>query len=144
MRQMQRKLVRILATKMVYNLISPHFGALWEAAVKSAKYLSIRTLENSSLTYEGLQTMAIEIEAILNSRPISPMSNDTNNIGALTPRHFLIGEPLRAQIDTQSKPTNLKLETRWKLDSRLKHEIWKRWPRDYLNELQYRNKWREQ
>lgn len=122
---------------------APHFGGLWEAAVKSAKYLLIRTLGNASLTYEELETIVVEVEAILNSRPISPMSNDPNDIGALTPGHFLIGEPLTAQIDAQTKPTNLKLETRWKLVSRLKHEFWNRWSRDYLNELQYRNKWRE-
>lgn len=123
---------------------APHFGGLWEAAVKSAKYLLVRTLGNASLTYEELETIVVEIEAILNSRPISPMSNDANDIGALTPGHFLIGEPLTSQIDAQARSTNLKLETRWKLVSHLKHEFWKRWSRDYLNELQYRHKWREQ
>lgn len=122
---------------------APHFGGLWEAAVKSAKHLLVRSLGNASLTYEELETLVIEIEAILNSRPISPMSNDSNDIAALTPGHFLIGEPLTAQIDAQAKSTNTSLATRWKLVSRLKHEFWSRWSRDYLNELQYRNKWQE-
>lgn len=122
---------------------APHFGGLWEAAVKSAKHLLVRSLGNSSLTYEELETLIIEIEAILNSRPISPMSNDPNDIAALTPGHFLIGEPLTAQIDAQAQPTKTSLQTRWKLVSHLKHEFWNRWSRDYLNELQYRNKWQE-
>lgn len=122
---------------------APHFGGLWEAAVKSAKYLLTRTVGNASLTYEELETIVIEIEAILNSRPISPMSNDPNDISALTPGHFLIGEPLTAQIDAQARPEKVTLETRWNLVSRIKHEFWKRWSRDYLNELQCRTKWRE-
>lgn len=60
---------------------------------------------------------------MINSRPISPLSNDANDIGALTPEHFLIGEPLTGQIDAQAKFTNLKLETQWKLVSYLKHEF---------------------
>lgn len=122
---------------------APHFGGLWEAAVKSAKHLLIRSLANASLTYEELETLIIEIEAILNSRPISPLSNDPNDIGALTPGHFLIGEPLTAQIDAVAKPTTASLATRWKLVSMLKHNFWGRWSRDYLNELQYRHKWKE-
>lgn len=104
----------------------------------------MRSLGNASLTYEELETLVIEIEAILNSRPISPMSNDPNDIAALTPGHFLIGEPLTAQIDAHAKTTKIGIETRWKLVSQLKHEFWIRWSRDYLNELQYRNKWQEQ
>lgn len=98
-------------------------------------------MANASLTNEERETLIIEIEAILNSRPISPMSNNPNDIGQLTPGHFLIGEPLTAQIDAEAKPSNIKLETRWKLVSQLKHDFWNRWSCDYLNELQYRNKW---
>ena len=64
--------------------------------------------------------------------------------GALTPGHFLIGEPLTAQVDAKAKPAVSSLATIWKLVSQLKHQFWSRWSRDYLNELQYRNKWQEQ
>lgn len=100
----------------------------------------MRNLKNA---YEELETLVIVIDSILNYRTLSPMSTDPNDIAALTPGHFLIGEPFTAQIDAQVKSTNSSLETRWKLVSRLKHAFGSRWLRDHLNELQYRNRRRE-
>ncbi|XP_037931721.1 uncharacterized protein LOC119666512 [Teleopsis dalmanni] len=123
---------------------TPHFGGLWEAAVKSAKHLLVRSVATESLTYEELETVVIEIEAILNSRPITPMSNDPNDFEALTPGHFLIGEALTAPASTTTTNLKTSLLTRWKLVSHIKHEFWRRWNSEYLNELQYRRKWREE
>lgn len=121
---------------------APHFGGLWEAAVKSAKHLLLRTTSTASLTHEELETVVIEVEAILNSRPLTPVSSDAHDLTALTPGHFLIGEPLTAQIDTRANQPTSSLATRWKLVSQLKHVFWNRWSKEYLSELQQRHKWR--
>ena len=120
---------------------TPHFGGLWEAAVKSAKGHLTKALSNTKLTYEELATAMVEIEAILNSRPISPLSSDPSDFEALTPGHFLIGAPLRSlpERDVLSKEVN-NLEY-WARISAVKQSFWKRWSHDYLNELQTRNKW---
>lgn len=73
---------------------APHFGGKWEAAVKSTKFHLRRTIGDSILTYEELSTLLVQIEAILNSRPLCPLSNDGDDYAALTPGHFLIGEAL--------------------------------------------------
>ena len=57
----------------------PHFGGLWEAGVKSFKHDLIRVKRNVHFTLREFQTLAIKIEAILNSRPISALSNDPND-----------------------------------------------------------------
>lgn len=43
------------------------------------------------LTLEEYYTLLVEIKAVLNSRPLIPISSDPNNLSALTPSHFLIG-----------------------------------------------------
>ena len=73
---------------------SPHFGGLWEAAVKSAKYHLRRVIGDHTLTYEETATLLCQVEACLNSRPLTPMSDDPSDLTSLTPGHFLVGEPL--------------------------------------------------
>ncbi|XP_033239881.1 uncharacterized protein [Drosophila pseudoobscura] len=76
--------------------LAPYFGGLWEAAVKSAKGLLNRTLANTRFTFEELSTVVVEIESILNSRPLSPLSSDPNDYSTLTAGHLLVGESLRS------------------------------------------------
>lgn len=52
------------------------------------------------LTFEDLQTIFTQIEAILNSRPLMPLTNDVNDLSALTPGHFLVGHSLNLIPDT--------------------------------------------
>ncbi|XP_065365522.1 uncharacterized protein LOC135958548 [Calliphora vicina] len=120
---------------------APHFGGLWEAAVKSAKGHLTRTLDNTRLTYEELATAMIDIEAILNSRPISPLSSDPSDFEALTPGHFLIGAPLRSLPERDVPPIEINKLEYWARISAIKQHFWKKWSHDYINELQTRNKW---
>jgi len=72
----------------------PHFVGLLEAAVKSMKYHLRRTLRSQVATYEVLWKFLAYIEARLNSRNLCALSDDHFNQTDLSPRHFLIGEPL--------------------------------------------------
>ncbi|XP_055633490.1 uncharacterized protein LOC129773857 [Toxorhynchites rutilus septentrionalis] len=123
---------------------SPHMGGLWEAAIKSAKrYLKIIT-GNAKLTFEEFSTLLADIEAILNSRPISPASSDPNDLQPLTPAHFIIGRPLTAPNHSEYIPTADKsYEVRYKYLHELRKHFWDRWSREYLPELQRKNKWHQ-
>ncbi|XP_025995530.1 uncharacterized protein LOC113004978 [Solenopsis invicta] len=73
---------------------SPHQGGIWEAAVRSMKLHLKRTIGEACLTVAEMTTFLVQAEAILNSRPLTPLSDDPNDMRALTPGHFLIGEHL--------------------------------------------------
>ncbi|KAH8272644.1 hypothetical protein KR044_008484, partial [Drosophila immigrans] len=55
---------------------APHMGGLWEAGVKSFKTLFYKATSTTSYTFEELATLLSRVESCLNSRPISPMSED--------------------------------------------------------------------
>ena len=89
---------------------APHFGGLWEAAVKSSKYHLKRIVGSQLLTFEELSTICCNVESFLNSRPLGPVtSHDLDGICPLTPLHFLIGRAARAYPKERMKhqPTTL-------------------------------------
>ena len=64
-----------------------------EAAVKSFKQHVKRVLKDQKLTYEQINTLLIEIEAILNSRPLHAFLADPNGPLAITPVHLITDRP---------------------------------------------------
>lgn len=120
---------------------APHFGGLWEAGVKSVKSHLKRVVGLQCLTYEELLTVLTQIEAVLNSRPLCPMSDNPNDVSVLTPGHFLTLEPLNAPPEPDLTPLNVGRLNRWQLVQRLQQEFWRRWHTEYLHTLQQRGKW---
>ena len=59
---------------------APHFGGLWEAAVKSMKTHLKKVVGNVKLTNEEMSTLLVQIEACLNSRPLVSIPNDDDRI----------------------------------------------------------------
>ncbi|GFX79309.1 uncharacterized protein TNCV_696211 [Trichonephila clavipes] len=120
---------------------SPNWGGLWEANIKSLKYHFKRVAGNSKFSYEELLTLITQIEAILNSRPLTPLSFDVDDLEVLTPAHFLIERTITAIVE----PSLLQCESNrlnvWQRITKSVQTIWKRWRISYLNSLQQRKKW---
>lgn len=53
---------------------APHMGGLWESAVKSFKAHLKKIAIPHKFTFEEFITLLVRIEAVLKSRPISPLS----------------------------------------------------------------------
>lgn len=119
---------------------APNFGGLWEAGVKSIKGHLKRVIGESCLTFEEFNTLLTQVEACVNSRPLTLMSSNDDEL-PLTPGHFLIGEapiaiPEERVVDAQPQYLN-----RWQKVQRMVQSLWRRWQSEYLTMLQHRYKW---
>ncbi len=121
---------------------APHFGGIWEAAVKSVKTYLRKTVGSYVLSVEEAITILVEIEATMNSRPLCPMDTmPDDGVEALTPAHFLVGRSLRALPAPTSTDMVITASKRWNLCQKLSADFWDRWSKEYLQLLQKRNKW---
>lgn len=135
----------LLESRVTWHFIpprSPNFGGLWESAVKSMKYHLIRTVGEHRLTYENLYTVLTQIEAVLNSRPLCPLSSDPNDLNALTPGHFLVGRELISTPDRDFTDLPTTKLSKYQEIQKMIQSFWKRWSNEYLHNLQQRNKWK--
>ena len=115
-------------TKWKFNPLSaPHFGRKWEAAVKSVKFHLKHTIGDTLLTFEELSTLLSQIEVILNSRQLEPLSEDPDDLTALTPGHFLIGEAQTTVPESSLDEGNLSRLSRWQLIQQKLQSFWKHW-----------------
>ncbi|XP_078051856.1 uncharacterized protein LOC144478005, partial [Augochlora pura] len=120
---------------------APHFGGLWESAVKSAKYHLKRVIGETRLTFEELYTILTQVESCMNSRPLCPLTDDPSDLTPLTPNHFLIGGTMAALPDVDLRdiqPTRL---IRYQHIQFMLQHFWSRWQKEYLHQLQQRYKW---
>ncbi|XP_025267604.1 uncharacterized protein LOC105248410 [Camponotus floridanus] len=120
---------------------APHFGGLWEAAVKSTKHHLRRVIGEATLTFEEMSTLLAQIEACLNSRPLQALSDDPDDLSALTPGHLLIGAPLLAIPEPSSAERSPSMLSRWQLLQRMRDHFWQRWSQEYIHALAPRPKW---
>lgn len=120
---------------------APHFGGIWERAVQSFKYHLTRVVGNSTLTHTLFASLVTRIEAILNSRPLSPLSSDPNELASLTPAHFLIGRPLTSFPEPDLVPTPPNRLTHFLQIQAMTQHFWRAWHLEYLQQLHPRGKW---
>lgn len=121
---------------------APHHGGLWESNIKTMKSHFKRVMGTAVLSYEETATVIYQIEAVLNSRPLLPISEDPNDLNFLTPGHFLIGCALTEHPEQDFCETPLNRLKFWQQCCKLRQLYWRRWSVEYLHELQSRYKWR--
>ena len=71
---------------------APHFAGMLESMIKAAKRAISAILQDADVTDEELQTCFTGVESLLNSRPVTAISDDPNDEPVLTPNHFIIGQ----------------------------------------------------
>ena len=129
--------------KWTFNLEkAPWWGGIFERLVRSVKRCLKKTIGGATLTYEELLTVVVEVEMILNCRPLSYMSGKDTE-GPLTPLHLICGRRLMSLPDSNTSDTPVydvdvqpqDLSRRMQLLSNVLNHFWKRWRNEYLIEL---------
>ncbi|XP_062538071.1 uncharacterized protein LOC134206385 [Armigeres subalbatus] len=122
---------------------APHMGGAWERMVRSVKSAMMAAYNSDrKLDDEGLQSLVIEAESIVNSRPLTYLPLDSAEAEALTPNHFLLGSSsgVRQPVVPFSDPAGA-VKNSWSLIQHQLDVFWKRWIREYLPMLTKRVKW---
>ena len=117
-----------------------HMGGIWERLIRVVRKVFASILKGSRLTDDLLDTLFCEAEAIVNSRPITKLSDDVNDVAALTPNHLLLlhgGPPPPPGLFKHTEMYRCK----WKYVQFLACQFWKRWIKEYIPQLQQRQKW---
>ena len=73
-----------------YHCFSPLAGGFYERLVGMVKRCLRKATGRKHFTLEQLSTLLTEIEAILNSRPLTYVYEDFESGFVLTPSHFLV------------------------------------------------------
>lgn len=135
----------VLLAKEIDWIFNPpaasHHGGVWERLIRMVRKVLFSVLQQQTLDDENLETIFCEVEAILNDRPITGVSDDVKDLEPLTPNHILSlkGKPVLPPGAFQ--PGDLYIRRRWRQVQYLSDLFWKRWTREYLPLLQERQKW---
>jgi len=132
-------------TGVVWKFNPPHashFGGAWERMIGVARHLldSMLPDHNRCLTHEVLSTFMAEVSAIVNARPLVPVSTDTDSPLILSPA-ILLTQKTGSQVESYQH-LNIKdiYRSQWKHVQVLAECFWSRWRKEYLPLLQSRRK----
>lgn len=116
---------------------SPWWGGWWERLVCLMKQTLIRVLGRASLNYEELYTLLCDTECLLNSRPLTALSEDVNDLIALTPDVFLhdLKDVRMPDLDNIEK---MDLKKKYQHLQKTRENLRKRFRSEYLGQLRQR------
>jgi hypothetical protein len=122
-----------------------HAGGSWERMIGIARNIlnaMFAGLGTRQLTHEVLSTLMAEITAIINNRPLVPVSNDPSVPEILTPASILSRMKSSPVLAAPGRFTQKDLYTsQWRQVQHLANIFWARWRKEYLPLLQPRRKW---
>lgn len=123
---------------------SSHMGGAWERMIHIARHIVDALLQKnnlSRLTHEVLTTLMSEVMAIMNARPLLPISSDPDTLEVISPAMLL--NQKASTVLTPLGDFDMKdlYKKEWRQVQCLADAFWKSWRRDYLATLPVRRKW---
>lgn len=100
-------------------------------------------LHKTHLAQIEFATVLVQIEAVMNSRPLCAISDDPLSYEVLTPGHFLIGSLMSLVPEPCVLHEKTSRLSKWQHLRQMVEHFWKQWSRYYLQSLQNATKWFE-
>ena len=123
---------------------SSHMGGVWERMIGITRRILDATLSDidcKNLTHDVLCTLMHEISAIINARPITPVSSDPDCPQILSPHTLLTQKDENMPVSLGTFEIKDMYKSHWKMVQLLADRFWKRWRNEYLQTLQNTRKW---
>ncbi|XP_076065001.1 uncharacterized protein LOC143039035 [Oratosquilla oratoria] len=116
-----------------------HHGGVFERMIGVVRRVLEVVIGSQTLSDDSLSTFFCEVESTINSRPLTVISNDVNDLCPITPNSLLNLDNYVVTLDSQE----ILCESRkkWRQVQYLAKEFWRRWQKEYLPCLQERQKW---
>lgn len=127
-------------SKMNWKFIppgAPHFGGIWERMVRTVKSVLYIILKSKAPRDETLRSAIIEVENIVNSRPLTYSPNDVDSPESITPNLLLRG----AVRDSIPLAGGFNCRKQWRISQAIADSFWKRWLQEYLPLIANRTRW---
>ena len=116
-------------------------SGVWERMVGTVKRSLRAVLGRLIVTDEVLHTVLAEVEAVVNSRPLTHVSTEPSSLEALTPSHLLLGRPTSRLPPGLFQDGDTSSRRAWRQSQALAEQLWRRWLREYVPGLACRRKW---
>ncbi|XP_076247890.1 uncharacterized protein LOC143187553 [Calliopsis andreniformis] len=113
------------------------WGGFWERLIGILKRLLRRTLKRSCLNYEEMLTVLLDCEAVINSRPLTFMSEGKQEVVPLTPAMFL-QEIKEIGVLDLDQIERCQLDKRYLYRQKVKDDLRQRFRNEYLGALIHR------
>ncbi|XP_038131095.1 uncharacterized protein LOC119776626 [Cyprinodon tularosa] len=117
-----------------------HMGGVWERQIRSVRSILMSLAGQQILDDEGLTTLFCIIENIVNGRTLTKVSEDPRDSQPLTPNDLLLLRPECPLPPGHFVKQDL-YRRRWRQVQYLADIFWVRWVKEYLPNLQQRQKW---
>jgi hypothetical protein len=125
--------------KWQFNLSrAPWWGGQFERMVGLVKQAFYKTVGNGNLTWNELEEIIIDIETVLNSRPLCYVEDDVQ-LPLLTPNTMLFGQPSLIPERDPGADEDRDVRKRAKYLRRCKDALWSRWSTEYVKALRERH-----
>ncbi|XP_037042681.1 uncharacterized protein LOC119079015 [Bradysia coprophila] len=134
---------RFTSPEQKWHFIPPtasHMGGTWERLIQTVKNCLKQMLTTKTPNHEMLVTLMAEVENIVNSRPLTYISLDSDSDEALTPNHFLFGSSNAMKPIGETTPRDLNRND-WRALQEMTKHFWHRFVLEYMPDLTKRTKW---